>query len=255
MATTTAHSLEPTFGAVLPFFPGVASSVAAPREPVELTPHRSARAWLGALSVPAVAAVPAFVGALVGRARGARAAVLAGLGVALGLGFFRWQLQRLFTEQQRYARAGRIGRIRIRDYAPEIVVQTTVMHRTFGESLDEGFRRLAAYLREEAIAMTSPVTVTYDAGGVTVAIALHDVLLPDPHDPHLTLRELPARRVAARRYVGGYDGDRAWREQRRLVRDLERHGLATRGDPWLAAYDPPSTLVPLRRVEALVELA
>jgi hypothetical protein len=78
--------------------------------------------------------------------------------------------------------------------------------------------------------------------------------LPVPNDSRVTLREVPAQRVAVRRYSGrwtqaNYDSNLA---DLRAV--LGRAGIGTEGEPVLARYNAPYVLPFLRRNEIWLRL-
>ena len=79
--------------------------------------------------------------------------------------------------------------------------------------------------------------------------------LPSPLNHEVRLRALPARRVAALRYKGTFNGDDTEQMQLRLLANLKARGLKPAGTAGFAGYDAPSTLPFLRRNEAWVELA
>ena len=140
-----------------------------------------------------------------------------------------------------------------------------------------GFRRLASYIsgsntlretleitgpmtaRGERLAMTGPVLARPGDGGLEVAFVMPPgrtlASLPRPHDARIELVEVPERRVAVLRYRGRYDADRLERESRRLRELASAEGLAGKGEPVFAGFDPPSTLPWLRRNEVWLDLA
>jgi len=219
--------------------------------PIESRGERAAVAFW-----PLAIAIPGAIALAVRAFSGRRGALLAGLGAAVGFGLVRWQLQRWFTETPDYRVEGHVGRLEIRRYAPQIVVETTVTHRTFDEALEEGYRRLARYIGEEGIAMTSPVTTTVDDGGITVGFILPNALIlaPEPGDPRVAVRELAPRRVAALRFHGPHDGETAHVKEKELLGRVRKARLEPKGEPWMSVYDPPWTLRPARRLETSVEI-
>ncbi len=207
---------------------------------------------------PALVAVPAALAlALHSFGRSRTVTALASLGAALGLGAVRWQLGRIFRERTRYVVERRIGDVEIRHYPPQMIVETTVTHRTFGESLVEGLARVWRWAAAEHVPTMTPLTATCDGGGITIALPLpwRLDLVPDPSDARVVVREQPSRHVAVLRYRGARDDARAHAMQKELRARLAKLGIDTRGDPWVATYDAPTTLPLLRRLEACVELA
>lgn len=224
----------------------------------ELPPPLTTRGERAAVAFwPVALAFPIAAGLILRAFRGPKSSLLGGLGFAVGLGLVRWQLARWFTESPGYQVEQRIGPIEIRHYGACLLLETTVTHRTFEESLDIGFTRLHDYLEKEGIAMTTPVTARIDDGGITVGFHLPQNvnLAPEPEDPRLTVREVPPCRIAALRYAGTYTDAVAHQKQKDLLAGLRSAGIEPRGEAWMAAFDPPSTLTPLRRVEAQVEIA
>lgn len=79
--------------------------------------------------------------------------------------------------------------------------------------------------------------------------------LPAPNDPRVTLREMPARRMAAIRFSGGPDMARFEEMTGELTAFLEREGYEIVGEPVYARYDPPWIPTPFRRNEVMIEIA
>ncbi len=167
--------------------------------------------------------------------------------------------------------------LELRDYPPYIVAETEV-EGTLEDAGDKAFNKLFAYISgdnrsqekiamtapvtqnpaSEKIAMTAPVEQQRRAGGWTVAFAMPKAYslesLPVPKDPDVSLRRVPARRMAAVRYSG------TWSEKRyrRYLHDLEawmaKNGLRMTGEPVWARYNPPFTPWFLRRNEILIQV-
>jgi hypothetical protein len=113
--------------------------------------------------------------------------------------------------------------------------------------------------RTETIAMTSPVNVTtHEDRGYTVVFNLPEgrnlASLPAPNDERVRLERRPRRRVAVLRYRGRHTGPRVAQKFSQLLASVRAAGLAYRGSPEFAGYDPPSTLPFLRRNEVWLEL-
>ena len=169
----------------------------------------------------------------------------------------------------------------LRLYEPTVVAETAV-EGEFGPGGNEGFRRIAGYIfggndggrkvamtapvaqerrpREGAkIAMTAPVAQERSGEGWTVAFVMPSEYsleaLPNPSDPRVTLRAVPARRVAAVSFSGTWGAERFDAAARDLLAKVAAAGLAPAGPPVYARYDPPWTPWFLRRNEVLVPLA
>jgi len=182
------------------------------------------------------------------------------------------------TEEPRYEVAGQQGEIEIRRYAPRLAAETTVAAESETAARSEGFSRLAGYIfganrgaakiamtapvsqSQERIAMTAPVgTTPAGAGRWTIRFFMPAeytrATLPVPNDARVTIVEAPAETVAVLRYTGSPSAAAAAEHRATLLA-----ALAT--GPWQAAgpaqdwfYDPPWTIPPLRRNEAVVPVA
>jgi len=169
----------------------------------------------------------------------------------------------------------------VRRYAAQLVAETEVTgsRETAGNA---GFRVLAGYIfgknrGERKIAMTAPVTqaegrkiamtapVTQAGRGGEGGEARWVVQfmmpseftmesLPEPLDPSVRFREVPARRVAALRYSGTWSEERYLGHLARLREAMAREGLEAAGEPVWARYDPPWKPWFLRRNEILIEI-
>jgi SOUL heme-binding protein len=189
------------------------------------------------------------------------------IGGALGAGLFRWQLARLFSEKARYTVESQQGDFEVRHYASCVQAQTVLNASPWAQSLNDGFHSLAAYIfgqnaAHAQIAMTAPVTVTVgsaDRATRSVAFKMPDSFpletLPQPDDPRITLRRIPARRVAALEFSGRYGATFPERHRQALLAHVHAAGLIPIGDITFAGYDAPSTLPFLRRNELLVEVS
>lgn len=171
----------------------------------------------------------------------------------------------------------------VRLYEPMVVAETRV-EGEFGGGGNEGFRRIAGYIfggndggrkiamtapvaqersrgpREGTkIAMTAPVAQERTPEGWTVAFVMPSehtmATLPTPDDPRVTLREVPARRVAAVTFSGTWGAERFDAIARELLGKLDAAGFTPAGPPVYARYDPPWTPWFLRKNEILVPLA
>jgi len=189
---------------------------------------------------------------------------LAGSAAAL---LTRWQLARLFSEKARYTIESLDGEFEVRQYAPRVQAETVLNAAPWAQSLHEGFDRLAKYIyggnsRQMKIAMTAPVLVTVgatDRATRTVAFKMPDSepfeTLPVPLDRQITLRRIPARRVAALSYTGRYGSEIPAEKRQELLAYVRAAGFLPIGEVTFAGYDAPWTLPWLRRNEVQVELS
>ena len=109
----------------------------------------------------------------------------------------------------------------------------------------------------EKISMTVPVTMESSGGS---RYRLHFVMpskytlqtLPKPADPRVTLREVPAQKVAAIRF-SKFSTESTIAEQTTLLQAwIAQQGLKAAGKPQFARYDPPFVPPLLRRSEILI---
>lgn len=192
---------------------------------------------------------------------------LAAFGGSLAALVTRWQLARWFSEQPRYEIESFDGDFEVRHYAPRVHAETVLNAAPWRQSLKEGFSRLANYIsgqnsRHVKIAMTAPVLVTVgasDRATRTVAFKMPESepfeTLPAPSDRQITLRRIPARRIAALSYHGRYGRDIPVQKRQELLTHVRAAGLLPIGDVTFAGYDAPWTLPWLRRNEVQVELS
>lgn len=166
----------------------------------------------------------------------------------------------------------------LRRYAPQLVVETTT-RGDFDGARNEAFRRLFRYIAganrtqakiamtvpvtsaggSEKIAMTIPVTSAGTSGGGTVMqfvvpSSYTKDTVPQPTDPTVSVREIGARLLAARRYSGRSTEANYRRELGELRALLRTAGLVEIGEPTFAVYNGPFTPWFLRRNEVLVEV-
>jgi len=167
--------------------------------------------------------------------------------------------------------------VELRQYAPHVVAEV-VLQASADEAGNQAFPILAGYIfgknkGERKFAMTAPVTqsavpvtmamtapVTQSAapGGMRVQFVLpKGVTLdsaPEPLDPRVQLRLVPASQWAAIRYSGTWS-QANYDEHLALLRAaLDQAGVATQGEPVLARYNPPFTPWFLRRNEIWLAL-
>jgi SOUL heme-binding protein len=163
----------------------------------------------------------------------------------------------------------------IRDYAPHILAETVVEGDLEGAG-NKAFNRLFRYISgdnrsRDKVKMTVPVSqepigekinMTAPVGqqrfqekwAVSFMMPASYTLetLPKPEDPKVTLRQVPARRIAAVRYSGFWSEKGYLRYKLELETWIRERGLTIVGDPIWARYNPPFTPWFLRRNEILI---
>lgn len=177
-------------------------------------------------------------------------------------------------EEPAFAVEARDGAFELRAYAPYVVAETRV-DASFEEAGNVAFQCLFRYIgghnerrqkiamtapvtqaRGEKIAMTAPVAQVAEGSGYRVAFVLPASYgldtAPTPLDPAVAIRQVPARLVASWRYTGRWT-EANYRENEQHLRErLRARGLAARGEPELARYNPPFMPPFLRRNEIWV---
>jgi hypothetical protein len=166
----------------------------------------------------------------------------------------------------------------IRDYAPHVLAETIVEGDIEGAG-NEAFNRLFQYIsgnneRQDKVEMTAPVS--QEPGGekidMTAPVGQQQAgerwavsfmmpasytlkTLPKPLDPNVSLRQVPARRLAAIRYSGFWSEEGYLRNKAALESWIEEKGLKVVGEPIWARYNAPFSLWFLRRNEVLIPVA
>jgi uncharacterized membrane protein len=165
----------------------------------------------------------------------------------------------------------------IRQYDPYIVAETEITG-TYSQALNSGFGRIANYIfgnntSKTSIAMTTPVLeTTSEKIAMTVPVAttvgesqtrnVSFVLpskytletLPTPNNPQVTLREAPARTVAALRFTWYATESRIESKKALLEQRIATDGYIISGVVQVAQYNPPLSMPLTRRNEILIPI-
>ncbi|MFO0511318.1 MAG: SOUL family heme-binding protein [Gammaproteobacteria bacterium] len=180
-------------------------------------------------------------------------------------------------EQPEYTVVRQDGAFELRRYAPYLLAETEV-ESGFMEAGNVAFGRLFRYIsgdntarteiamtapveqakRGEKIAMTAPVEQAREGGVYRVAFVVprkydRDTV-PQPTDPRVRIREVPARSIAVWRYSGRWTEENFREHERELRGKLAALGLkAEPGDSAIIArYDAPFMPWFMRRNEVLI---
>ena len=169
------------------------------------------------------------------------------------------------TETMEYQVTEERGEVEIRHY-PAVWV-ATVAGNDEGETFGVLFRYITGNNQPgQKIPMTAPVItpvkipmtspVISDAGSMSFVMPkdIAGDALPDPTDPRVSLREIPARDLAVIRFKGRTGAADVADARARLLSVLASAGIATVGEPFLMRYNPPFTPGFLRRNEVAVEI-
>ncbi len=162
--------------------------------------------------------------------------------------------------------------VELRQYAPYVVAEV-VLDASPEDAGNQAFPILAGYIfgknkGEKKFAMTAPVTQTAapmrmdmtapvtqaaTADGMRVQFVLPKgvtlATAPEPIDPRVQLREVPAGTWAVIRYSGTWSQANYLEHLGELKATLQAAGVATQGEPVLARYNAPFTPWFLRRNE------
>lgn len=176
------------------------------------------------------------------------------------------------VEEPTYRVVREIEGVELRQYAPYVVAEV-VLDSTAEDAGSRAFPILAGYIfgknkGEKKFAMTAPVTqsaapvkmemtapVTQAAvtGGMRVQFVLPQGVslesAPEPLDPRVQLRLVPASQWAAIRYSGTWSQANYNEHLGKLQAILAAAGIATQGEPVLARYNGPMTPWFMRRNE------
>lgn len=180
-------------------------------------------------------------------------------------------------EEPRFEVLEHDGSFELREYSPYIVAETRV-EAGFEDAGNVAFRRLFRYIsgnniaqqkiamtapvtqsRGEKISMTAPVSQVADGNAYLVAFTLPSTYTlataPQPLDPTVQIREVPAQLIACWRYSGRWTASN-YRDHEVLLRErIKARRLIAAGDPVLARYNAPFTPWFMRRNEVLIAVA
>ena len=180
-------------------------------------------------------------------------------------------------EEPRYEVIRQFDNVELRQYAPYVVAEV-VLDATAEDAGSRAFPILAGYIfgknkGDKQFAMTAPVTqtaapvkmemtapVTQAAvpGGMRVQFVLPEGVTlesaPEPLDPRVQLRLVPASPWATIRYSGTWSQANYDEHLGKLQAALAAAGVATQGQPVLARYNNPMTPWFMRRNEIWLAL-
>jgi hypothetical protein len=187
----------------------------------------------------------------------------------------RWLFTLLFLfceaamaiEEPRYTVVTAEPPFEVRRYAAFTVAQTQITG-DFDAASRSGFRRIASYIfgdnvqaeagAQRKIAMTAPVTVTPDDQGWRVHFVMPSAesvqSLPQPLNPQVQLRPVPAHEAVAVRFSGFTTQASIQEQTERLRAWAKTKNLKLSPTAQVARYDDPFTLPWNRRNEILIDL-
>jgi len=169
----------------------------------------------------------------------------------------------------------------IREYETMLVAETLV-DTSFEDAGGIAFRRLFSYISGDnaaaseiamtapvmaldenrstgaEISMTAPVTGQQTPRGWRYAFVLPSsytlASAPVPGNSEVSLKQLPARKVAVVRYSGARSKADYLENLELLQQWMRQNGLEANSPPRLAGYDPPWTLPFMRRNEVMIDI-
>ncbi len=197
------------------------------------------------------------------------------LRIALALAFLTAPVLSQAIEEPAYEVIRTIDDVELRQYAPYVVAEVRIEADAeeagnlafpilagyiFGKNKGEKKFEMTAPVTQVAtpqrLEMTAPVTQTAVPGavgsyviqfvlpkGVTLASA------PEPLDPRVRMREVPASRIAAIRYSGFWSQANYAEHLDKLRTVMKTAGVDTTGEPVFSRYNPPFMPWFLRRNE------
>lgn len=199
-------------------------------------------------------------------------------GLMLTLPFCLCSCVTVGIEKSKYTIVEKQGKFEIRQYEPQIVAET-IVDAEFDDAGNVAFRRLFNYISgdnrgkvsikmtapvnqkssSERISMTAPVNQRESEGKYAVSFLMPSrytmETLPKPLDASVTLRDVPAHKIAAVRYSGTWSRKRYESHKRSLEEFIRDRNLTKTGEEAIfARYDPPFQLWFLRRNEVLIPI-
>jgi len=179
------------------------------------------------------------------------------------------------VEEAKYEVVRPDGDIELRDYAPSIVAET-VVEGDFEDAGNKAFRALFKYIdgdnraqseiamtapvaqqpESEKIAMTAPVAQTAAGEGWRVSFMMPASFtmetIPEPTNPAVKIRQIPAYRAAAIRYSGFWSEENFSEHHAELIERLDEQGLQASDPAVWARYNAPFVPWFMRRNEILM---
>ena len=182
------------------------------------------------------------------------------------------------TEEAKYTVVKKDDSFEIRDYAPHVVAEI-IVEGELENAGSKAFNSLFRYISGDnhtrnKVAMTAPVSqqpasqkinMTAPVGQQrvdnkwVVSFMMPDSYtletLPVPDNSNVTLRQVPAHRIAAVRYSGFWSEKSYLENKSQLETWINKNKLLIVGDAVWARYDAPFTPWFLRRNEILIPVA
>ena len=187
------------------------------------------------------------------------------------------------TEQPAYEVVAELGdEVEVRRYGPRLAAEVEVEASDEDGARNAAFRILAAYIfgdnrAQQEIAMTAPVEVANVSEGekieMTVPVettaskdgrltmrfflpaSFNEANVPRPTDPRVWIGTVPGQTLAVRRFTGRRGAAAVDAEEIALRKVLNTTSWRPEGEPVAFFYDPPWTLLFLRRNEVALPVS
>ncbi len=187
------------------------------------------------------------------------------------------------TEQPDYEVVAELGdAVEVRRYGPRLAAEVEVEAGDEGEARNAAFRVLASYIfggnrAQQEIAMTAPVEVATEPEGEKIAMTapvettsgedgrltmrfflpagLTEATAPIPEDSRVRILTVPGQTLAVRRFTGRRGAAAVDAEEIALRKVLNTTSWRPEGEPVAFFYDPPWTLLFLRRNEVALPVS
>ena len=178
-------------------------------------------------------------------------------------------------EKPQYAVLEKQGQFEIRQYQPYLVAETEV-DADFKNAGNMAFRRLFDYISgnnktKESISMTAPVNQSASSEKIYMTAPVNQQqsgekfvvsfvipskysmdTVPEPLDPAVVIKEVPAHKTAVIRYSGSWSQKRYEEKKALLEEFIKQKELVRTAEPIFARYNPPFELWFLRRNEVII---
>ena len=132
----------------------------------------------------------------------------------------------------------------------------------FGKNRTKQSMEMTAPVVQQATSMkmemTAPVNQLPTSNGFVVQFVMSKrytlATLPEPTDPRVHLREVPAQTLAVIQYSGTWSQSNYDQHLEKLTNALQKAGIKTRGEPIYSRYNPPFTPWFMRRNEIALQV-
>lgn len=150
----------------------------------------------------------------------------------------------------------------IRRYEASLFTSVQLPQSEYKKASSKGFSILAGYIfggneKKEKIAMTSPVAMSLEDSMTMMFLVpkqYDKASLPQPEDPGIEFKEMPAKTVAAITFGGWANDERIAEHKQRLLTALKAENIAHTNQFYFLGYNPPYEVFN-RKNEIIVEIA